>query len=427
MKVLYVTQNTVFKTSTLNSTQLPSIQKASVSQGQSIPIHSATLKGKHYLVRLQKGLPPVGTIGYFYADHVRIEDAAPQLAPLKNCGVWLTNVDSEVLFSRESIQAAVQKLAGLNFNTLYPVVWNRGYTLYPSRIAEQIIGTSTAPQPQFRQRDMLAEILESAKVHKMRVIPWLEYGLMTPPNSILANQHPNWLTQKHSGDRIHNQMVWLNPSHPDVIQFITNLVQEVIQTYDVDGIQLDDHFGMPVELGYDDLTKELYRQQTGNRPPANQTDLAWKAWRTNQMTALMRQISQTVKATKPECRVSLSPNPQGFSLNNYLVDWQHWEKHGLIDELVVQLYRNKLSDFEAELLKPEMIAARKHIPVSIGILSGIKPRPISLDQIRQQVTTARKYGYAGVSFFFYETVIHQTLSPLAVGDRDLSQLKALFA
>jgi uncharacterized lipoprotein YddW (UPF0748 family) len=427
MKVIHITQNTVFKTSTLNSTRLPSSQKVSISQGQILPIHSATLRGNHYLVRLQQSIPPVGAVGYFYGDHVRIEDFVPSPLPLQNRGVWLTNVDSEVLFSRESIEAAVERLAELNFNTLYPVVWNRGYTLYPSRVAEQVTGSSIAPQPQFRQRDMLAELLQVAKAHKMRVIPWFEYGLMAPPNSLLAYQHPGWLTQKVDGYRIHDQMVWLNPTHPDVIQFMTSLIQETVRNYDIDGIQLDDHFGMPVELGYDDFTKALYHQKTGKEPPTKHTDPEWMAWRINQITELMSQIFWAVKAVKPNCLVSLSPNPQDFSVSHYLVDWHHWERIGFVEEIVVQLYRDNLSSFEAELLKPELIAARQHIPVSIGILSGLKPRPISLSQIQQQISIARKHNYTGVSFFFYETVVNHTLSPLAVGDRQPAQLKKLFA
>src|SRR5512140_3442134 len=50
-------------------------------------------------------------------------------------GVWLTNVDSEVLFNKKTLTDAVKKLADLNFNTLYPTVWNWGYTLYPSKVA----------------------------------------------------------------------------------------------------------------------------------------------------------------------------------------------------------------------------------------------------------------------------------------------------
>jgi len=39
-----------------------------------------------------------------------------------------------------------------------------------------------------------------------------------------------------------------------VQDFLANLIVEIVTEYDVDGIQLDDHFGWPSNLGYDPYT-----------------------------------------------------------------------------------------------------------------------------------------------------------------------------
>ncbi|EFA74365.1 hypothetical protein CRD_00101 [Raphidiopsis brookii D9] len=62
-------------------------------------------------------------------------------------GVWLTNIDSDVLFARERLKRSLKTLGKLNFNTVYPTVWNWGYTLYPSQIASRVIGKSLDPTP----------------------------------------------------------------------------------------------------------------------------------------------------------------------------------------------------------------------------------------------------------------------------------------
>ena len=49
-------------------------------------------------------------------------------------------------------------------------------------------------------------------------------------------------------------------------------------------------------------------------------------------------------------------------------------------------------------------AARKHIPVGIGILTGLKNRSIPIEQIQNQVAIVRNLGFSGVSFFFYESL-----------------------
>ena len=52
-------------------------------------------------------------------------------------GVWLTTNDINILRDSSRVQSAMAELSQLNFNTVYPVVWNSGYALYPSVIAQR--------------------------------------------------------------------------------------------------------------------------------------------------------------------------------------------------------------------------------------------------------------------------------------------------
>lgn len=324
-------------------------------------------------------------------------------------GVWLTNIDSDVLFKRDRLTGALQRLRELNFNTVYPTVWNWGYTLYPSRVAEEAIGRSLDPAPGLQGRDILREIVEQGHQKGISVIPWFEFGFMAPADSKLALRHPDWLTSRRDGSKIWKEgkhdRVWLNPFRPQVQQFIQDLIVEIVSKYDIDGIQFDDHFGLPAELGYDAFTVELYKQEhKGKRPSSNPQDPEWLRWRANKITSYMKQVFQAVKARKQNCLVSVAPNPQRVSYDLFLADWETWERLGLIEELVLQVYRNDLKVFISELEYPEVQAARRHIPVSIGILSGLKNSFVPVGQIQNQVQAVRRRGFAGVSFFFYETL-----------------------
>ncbi|MFQ3629360.1 MAG: family 10 glycosylhydrolase, partial [Cyanobacteriota bacterium] len=247
----------------------------------------------------------------------------------------------------------------------------------------------------------------------MAVIPWFEFGLMAPAGSELAAQHPDWLTQRQDGTQVWMQgnepRVWLNAAHPGVQDFMVSLLSEVVERYRVDGIQLDDHFGMPVEMGYDPYTVALYRaEHNGADPPTDPEDPAWVRWRANHITRLFRRIVAEVKARNPDAIISLSPNPREFAYERYLQDWGTWERRGLIDELIVQVYRNDMARFEMELDRPDVQVAREYLPVSIGILAGLKGRITPIRLIQRQVRETRDRHYAGVAFFFYETL----------GDRD---------
>ncbi|PSB13831.1 hypothetical protein C7B61_09385 [filamentous cyanobacterium CCP1] len=346
---------------------------------------------------------------------IALAQTATEMAALPNAelrGVWLTNVDSDVLFSRSNLEDGIAQLKRLNFNTVYPTVWNGGYTLYPSEVAEKWIGEAVDPIPEFEDRDMLAEAIDIAHEQGLAIIPWYEFGLMALEDSEIAQQHPEWLMSRKDGtqvfvhgDRGQHRFVWLNPAHPDVQEMMTDLMVEVVGKYDIDGIQFDDHFGTPVELGYDDYTVNLYKQQhNGNAPPDNPQDPEWMRWRARNVTTMMVKIFSAIKTRRPDCLISLSPNPKQFSYEQYLQDWAPWVRLGFIDELIIQVYRSDLNGFKAELDRPELRTIRNQVPTSIGILTGLRVLNIETALVEEKVKATRDREFAGFSFFFYGTL-----------------------
>ncbi|NJR66299.1 MAG: family 10 glycosylhydrolase [Leptolyngbyaceae cyanobacterium CRU_2_3] len=329
-------------------------------------------------------------------------------------GVWLTTVDSDVLFSRDRLQPALQKLASLHFNTVYPAVWNWGYTLYPSQTAETAIGYAVDPRvPNLQDWDALANVVELGHQQGLSVMPWFEFGFMTTAESEIVNTHPKWITERSDGSQIWQdgryQRRWLNPFKPEVQQFIQSMILEIVTHYDIDGIQFDDHFGLPAEFGYDEFTVRLYQQEHGGQsPPLNPDNPEWVRWRANKITRFMTQIFRAVKARKPGVVISLAPNNYPFSYHHYLQDWQAWEQQGLIEELILQVYSGNLDNFIADLSRPEVRIAKQHIPVSVGILTGLKDLFVPIHQVEEQVWAVRDRNFSGVSFFFYETLWNLT-------------------
>ena len=142
-------------------------------------------------------------------------------------------------------------------------------------------------------------------------------------------------------------------------------------------------------------------------------------WRANKLSALMAQISKAVKVRKPNCLISLSPNPKDFAYQKYLQDWDSWQRSGAIDELIVQVYRTGRSSFLGEIDRPDLRAISGRMPVGIGILTGLSSRNVSTREIEDQVRLTRDRRFAGVSFFFYETLgrrdaVFQALFPRPV-------------
>lgn len=348
-------------------------------------------------------------------------------------GVWITNVSSGVLFVPWGINRALDQLSDLNFNTVYPVIWNRGTTFFKSAVSRRITGKSQDSLLHITRLggDILSEIVKEGHYRRLRVIPWLEYGFMAPINSQLVKRHPEWVTKTKDGklilpkyttqpDSINSKLfhqlrnllpfspirnIWLNPLHPGVQRFIEDLILEVVIKYNVDGIQLDDHFGIPVEFGYDSYTVSLYKQEhQGKDPPDNPQDPEWRRWRSNKISDFIEHLVTTIRTAKSDCIISLSPNPYEFTYNVYLQDWLTWVNRGWIDEVVLQVYRDHLEAFIKELEHSSLITTQQKVSLSIGILSGTLHHPVGIKQIESQVKEVRDRGFDGVSFFYWETL-----------------------
>lgn len=89
-------------------------------------------------------------------------------------GVWLTTTDSSVLNSRDNIVEAMEFLAETGFNVVFPVVWNKAATQYPSQVMRETFGVESSSL--CIGRDLLAEVIEAAHSVGLKVIPWFEYG-----------------------------------------------------------------------------------------------------------------------------------------------------------------------------------------------------------------------------------------------------------
>ena len=362
----------------------------------------------------------------------KLEPAATNPNHAERRGVWLTNVDSEVLFSRQNLAEAIDRLADCGFNTLYPTVWNGGFTLYPSAIAEPVLGERQRLRPRGSRaaeppadRDMLQECVELAHDKQLKVIPWFEYGFFARQGNTLRPQRPHWFTQQRNGTQIDkHKMEWLNPFHPEVQQFYLSLIEELMSRYAVDGFQIDDHFGLPASFGYDPYTAQHYRSETGRLVPSDFQEVRWMRWRAEKITDFVKQVGQTVKRHRPQALFSVSPNPPAFSYKNFLQDWPQWLTVAPVDEVIIQTYRWDLASFVRELQKPTVQELRSQVPINIGVLSGLRNRPMPLPILKQQCQAVRANDYAGMAFFFYETLWQTAGESLETRE---GTFKALFA
>ncbi|MDD5766903.1 MAG: family 10 glycosylhydrolase [Candidatus Marinimicrobia bacterium] len=322
-------------------------------------------------------------------------------------GVWLTNVDSQVLDSRENIAEAMQFLADHHFNVVFPVVWNDAQTLYPSEIMDSLFNVRI--NPRYAGRDPLAEVISEAHSRGIAVIPWFEYGFASSylkNGGLILEKKPNWAERDNHGKLLtKNGFEWMNPYHPEVQEFIISLVTEVVKNYDIDGIQGDDRLpANPVEGGYSDFTQKLYATEHGGKlPPTNFRDENWQKWRADKLTTLCKNLTNSIRSLKPDILISWAPSVFPWCYEEYLQDWPAWIRANCADLVIPQVYRYSFPEYKSTLreMLPEEIDSRRNI-IFPGILMNVGEYVIPEEYLLKAVAQNRKSGYNGEVFFFYE-------------------------
>lgn len=323
-------------------------------------------------------------------------------------GTWLTNVDSQVLSSKAGIDSAVNFCDKLGINTIFVVTWNKGMTQYPSKIMKEFTGVEI--DTLFTGRDPLKELIDAAHAKNIKVIAWFEFGFSCSyqlNGGEIIKLKPDWASVDVNGNLVtKNGFEWMNGFYPDVQEFMLSLIMEVVNNYDIDGIQGDDRLpAMPAEAGYDDYTKKLYADShNGKLPPNDFRDTAWVQWRADLMTDFMRKIYERVKATKKNVIVSMAPSIYPWAKEEYLQDWPEWVRRGYVELVCPQLYRYEFKDYKLALdeilngqIESEDLA--KFYP---GILLKVGSYYPSREYLRQMVEENRRRNIQGEVFFFYE-------------------------
>lgn len=325
-------------------------------------------------------------------------------------GTWITNVGSEALHSRANIKKVVQQCRDKGLNHIFVVVWNGGYTLYPSTVQETYIGVRQ--HPDFAGRDPLKEIVEEGHAVGLKVHAWFEFGFSyayKDSNNLWLQRYPGWAGRNNKGDLLKkNGFYWWNAVHPSPQQFLKSLVLEVVGNYEVDGVQGDDRLpAMPGEGGYDAYTMALYASEhQGAKPPLQPKERNWVDWKARKLSLFGKELYHSVKQVRSTCLVSWAPSIYPWSKEEYLQDWPTWLKEGYADLIIPQLYRYS-ADAYSKVLKQleEQVPASLRKKIFPGILTSLGDGYQATDTlIGDMIRMNRAAGFEGEVFFYYETL-----------------------
>jgi uncharacterized lipoprotein YddW (UPF0748 family) len=228
----------------------------------------------------------------------------------------------------------------------------------------------------------------------------------------MLQARPDWAARDRDGGILtKNGFEWMNALHPDVQEFMIELILEVAERYEVDGIQGDDRLpAMPSEGGYSDFTRALHLRETGRDVPSDPREPAFLQWKADKLSDFAVRLHDAVKSADPALTVSMAPSIHPWSKEEYLQDWPEWLRRGAVDELLPQAYRWDIDAYRATVA--EMVATFREnvkadgrnggVALAPGIIIRSGSRYNGYDYVRQAIEINRSYGVEGEVYFFYE-------------------------
>ena len=226
----------------------------------------------------------------------------------------------------------MRRLREIGLNTVYIECWKNGRPQFESDSFRKAIGAQgKADANEAAPRDVFAQAVIEAHRNGLLCIGWFRDGFMiaaSDDENALLLAKKEWITTTIDGKptAARNAAAWLNPFHPEVQEYLIGTSIDALRKYDLDGIALDDHIGLPADLGYDPYTKSLYKSETGREVPADSNDADWMKWRADKITDFALRLVAELRMERPELILSIAPEAHPSSYQSHLCDWLQWTR-----------------------------------------------------------------------------------------------------
>lgn len=299
--------------------------------------------------------------------------------------VWLCTV-RDIDWPRNKSNPEVQKQEFIEYLDLFKQYNVNTVIMQVRPCADAFYNSSLEPWSQYLTGtqgqdpgwDVMNFMIDETHKRGMEFHAWMnpyriceDYTKFNPAANAISNTHPEWVMQ-------YGKLWILNPGLPEVRQHLCNVVADLLDKYDVDGIHFDDYF-YPYPNGSSLPDMEDYKAYG---VPAGFTSIA--NWRRDNVNKAIEMVHNTILAHKPGAVFSISPfcvwrnisaDPRGSQtytdITNYdslYADILKWCEENWIDLVVPQLYpttQNTNANF-ITLVKwwPEHVG---NCPLAIGL------------------------------------------------------------
>lgn len=311
--------------------------------------------------------------------------------------VWCHSAFSPVNTWEESIK--LLKESGFNA-IIVNMLW-AGVAYYPSEVlpvAEEIK----------EKGDQLTLAVDAARKYGVQIHVWkVNWNLAgSAPKEFVEKMRAEERLQK---DVSGNEVKWLCPSHPENFKLELESMLEVVRKYDVAGLQFD-YIRYPDSSScYCPGCQKRFEETTGksviNWPQeviSGKHSAEFADWRREQITRLVRAVSEQAHKIKPKIKISAAVFPLRYDTVGQ--DWTTWVKNGYLDFLCPMNYTDSNVEFKV-FVTNNLAEVKRRIPVYPGIYV------YTFAGVVEQIQIARTLGADGFIIFHYTTDTARDIFP----------------
>jgi uncharacterized lipoprotein YddW (UPF0748 family) len=320
-------------------------------------------------------------------------------------------------------------------------VVNRARALGVRGLLVQVIGRGDAwyrsdrlPRPEALQSgrtpaefDPLGTLLPLAHSAGLQVHAWINCTLVwsaphrpRDPRHVL-NAHPEWVARLRDGRRLSElsprqrqrlgiEGVFLSPAHPWVRAWIAGNAREIAERYPVDGVHLDYIRQPGVEVGYDMTTRARFAMETGvdpdrfdRLPPARRAamDSAWSAFQFAQVTAIVREVRDSLATVRPGLELSAAVLADTASAERrHAQPWRGWVRDGLLDRAFLMCYAPRV-----QTVMDQLVASRAEFGATERVVPGIAVYNTGPATAAAKILGARTLGFPRLALYSYDVLV----------------------
>lgn len=304
-----------------------------------------------------------------------------------------------------------------NYNHLFVQIRGRGDAYYNSRLV---------PRSHLLQNtdfDPLAYILKKSKSSGLKIHAWFNvyylWSSSNKPSQIdhALITHPEWLDTK-SPDRMNVDQIlgkmkkdrksngegfYLAPTHPEVDAHLQNIITELLQNYQLDGIHFDYIRYHESGWGMNPVGLKFFLNYSGSIPGLTsikvQEQPSFADYKRKSITSFLSKASTRIKAYQPNCIISAAVKPNLYSARNtFYQEWDVWLAGGYIDWAVPMNYTTKLDIFRQniEIMKDNL--PQKYLE---RVVMGIATYNQNARSAGKMIYNVGKNDFGGISIFSY--------------------------